>query len=197
MPDFSLVPVDHQPDFSDVSLCPVDHDPFGIDGPVGQPQVQLAQVQAQPAQTQPEDPPQQPAIGADQPDAGAPATGDGINPSSGQGKPGPAPFGGYANPTPTESLVNRAKMDDQEKIIAVDRTGQSGFIVDGDTLYKFVTTKPARARYLIDGNTGTVFTVTDPFYAYDGTRYATIDASVDRPVTVTVKEDGSFTISRP
>ncbi len=32
MHDFSLVPVDHQPDFSDVSLVPVDHDPFSADG---------------------------------------------------------------------------------------------------------------------------------------------------------------------
>jgi hypothetical protein len=31
MPDFSLVPVDHQPDFSDVTLVPVDHDPFSAD----------------------------------------------------------------------------------------------------------------------------------------------------------------------
>ena len=31
MPDFSLVPVDHQPDFSNVSLVPVDHDPFTVD----------------------------------------------------------------------------------------------------------------------------------------------------------------------
>ena len=29
MPDYSLVPVDYQPDFSEVSLVPVDHDPFG------------------------------------------------------------------------------------------------------------------------------------------------------------------------
>jgi hypothetical protein len=36
MPDFSLVPVDHQPDFSDVSLIPVDHDPFGADGAIQQ-----------------------------------------------------------------------------------------------------------------------------------------------------------------
>ena len=28
MPDFSLVPVDYQPDFGDVSFVPVDHDPF-------------------------------------------------------------------------------------------------------------------------------------------------------------------------
>jgi len=46
MPDFSLVPVDHQPDFSDISLIPVDHDPFGADGA-------NQQVQAQPAQAQP------------------------------------------------------------------------------------------------------------------------------------------------
>lgn len=32
MPDFSLVPVDHEPDFSDISLIPVDHDPFSADG---------------------------------------------------------------------------------------------------------------------------------------------------------------------
>lgn len=32
MPDFSLVPVDHQPNFPEFSLVPVDHDPFSIDG---------------------------------------------------------------------------------------------------------------------------------------------------------------------
>lgn len=31
MPDYSLVPVDHQPDFDDYSLIPVDHDPFAAD----------------------------------------------------------------------------------------------------------------------------------------------------------------------
>src|SRR5438045_2900857 len=30
MPEFSLVPVDHQPEFSEVSLVPVDHDPFAV-----------------------------------------------------------------------------------------------------------------------------------------------------------------------
>jgi hypothetical protein len=29
MADYSLVPVDHQPDFADASLVPVEHDPFG------------------------------------------------------------------------------------------------------------------------------------------------------------------------
>jgi len=43
MPDYSLVPVDHQPDFEDSSLVPVDHDPFAADGPAQQPQIQLAQ----------------------------------------------------------------------------------------------------------------------------------------------------------
>ena len=28
MSDFSLVPVDYQPDFGDISFVPVDHDPF-------------------------------------------------------------------------------------------------------------------------------------------------------------------------
>jgi hypothetical protein len=31
MADYSLVPVDHQPDFGDASLVPVEHDPFGAD----------------------------------------------------------------------------------------------------------------------------------------------------------------------
>jgi len=32
MYDYSLVPVEHLPDFENVSLVPVDHDPFGGDG---------------------------------------------------------------------------------------------------------------------------------------------------------------------
>jgi hypothetical protein len=32
MPDYSLVPVDYQPDFNDHSFVPVDHDPFAADG---------------------------------------------------------------------------------------------------------------------------------------------------------------------
>jgi hypothetical protein len=65
MPDYSLVPVDHQPDFDDYSLVPVDHDPFAEDGATQQAQIQLAQAQPQ----------QQPPAGAGQPDAGAPAAG--------------------------------------------------------------------------------------------------------------------------
>jgi len=65
MPDFSLVPVDHQPDFDDYSLVPVDHNPFAADGLTQQAQIQLAQAQPQ----------QPPPTGAGQPDAGAPAAG--------------------------------------------------------------------------------------------------------------------------
>jgi hypothetical protein len=67
MPDYSLVPVDHQPDFDDSSLVPVDHDPFAADGVAQQSQIQHAQAQPQgPLQ-------QQPATRAGQPDAVAPA----------------------------------------------------------------------------------------------------------------------------
>ena len=69
MPDYSLVPVNHQPDFDNYSLIPVDHDPFATDGPAQQAQIQLAQAQ-------PQGPPQQqPATGVGQPDAAAPAAG--------------------------------------------------------------------------------------------------------------------------
>ncbi|HLI98906.1 MAG TPA: hypothetical protein VKT76_04240 [Bradyrhizobium sp.] len=64
MPDYSLVPVDYQPDFGDYSLAPVDYDPFAADGVTQQAQIQYAQAQ-------PQGPLQQPP-GAGQPDAGAP-----------------------------------------------------------------------------------------------------------------------------
>lgn len=44
MDDYSLVPVEHQPDFDDVSLVPVDHDPFSDDGVTQQAQSQPAQI---------------------------------------------------------------------------------------------------------------------------------------------------------
>ena len=75
MPDFSLVPVDHQPEFSDVSLVPVDYEPFGAEGATQPAQAQPAQPQ--PAQNQPERPPQQTATGPDLPDVGGPLIGDG------------------------------------------------------------------------------------------------------------------------
>src|SRR5664279_1629025 len=77
MPNYSLVPVDHQPDFDDYSLVPVDHDPFAGDGLVQHWRVQQAQAQPQ------SPPPQQPATGAGQPDAGAPAAGGGLRGSDG------------------------------------------------------------------------------------------------------------------
>lgn len=52
MSDYSLVPVDHQPDFGDVTLVPVDHDPFADGGPIQQAQTQAQPSQAQPAQPQ-------------------------------------------------------------------------------------------------------------------------------------------------
>jgi hypothetical protein len=74
MPDYSLVPVDYQPDFDDHSLVPVDYDPFAADGVAQQSQIQHAQAQPQgPLQ-------QQPATGAGQPDAGAPAAGGVLSP---------------------------------------------------------------------------------------------------------------------
>lgn len=88
MDDYSLVPVEHQPDFENVSLVPVDHDPFG-DGdpatqqahtlsPQTQSQVQQAQFQQPPAQPQPPQPeqqtqPQQPATGVARLYVGRPA----------------------------------------------------------------------------------------------------------------------------
>ena len=107
MSDYSLVPVDYQPDFDDYSLVPVDYDPFAADGVAQQSQIQQAQAQ-------PQGPPQQqPATGAGQPDAGAPAAGDGVGPTGGASNPtldqGPAkaaPSDGYANPTPTDSLTS-------------------------------------------------------------------------------------------
>ena len=35
------------------------------------------------------------------------------------------------------------------------------------------------------------------FYAFDGKRYAIVDASPERPVTVKIPRDGKFTVSRP
>ena len=83
MPDYSLVPVDYQPDFENFSLVPVDYDPFD-----GEDAVQPAQAQA--AQPQPESAPQPPAVGADLPEVGTPLVSDG-----GQFSPG-APWANKA-----------------------------------------------------------------------------------------------------
>lgn len=55
MADYSLVPVEHQPDFENVSLVPVDHDPFSADGVTQQAPGQ--QAQSEPAQAPPQQPP--------------------------------------------------------------------------------------------------------------------------------------------
>jgi hypothetical protein len=62
MDDFSLVPVDHQPDFENVSLVPVEHDPFGAAGVA--PPAPTAQTQSQPGQPVLQTQPQQFAAGA-------------------------------------------------------------------------------------------------------------------------------------
>jgi hypothetical protein len=80
MPDYSLVPVDYQPDFDDYTLVPVDYDPFAADGVAQQWRIQQAQVQ-------PQGPPQQqPATGAGQPDVGAPAAGGSLTPLTENGR---------------------------------------------------------------------------------------------------------------
>jgi hypothetical protein len=80
MPDYSLVPVDYQPDFDDYSIVPVDHDPFAADGVAQQAQIQQTQAQ-------PQGPPQQqPPTRAGQPDAGAPAAGGGLTPLTENGR---------------------------------------------------------------------------------------------------------------
>lgn len=79
MPDYSLLPVDHQPAFDGYSLIPVDHDPFADDGVIQQAQVQQPPTPTQPAQPQR----QQPATGADQPGVIGPATGNVPGTSSG------------------------------------------------------------------------------------------------------------------
>jgi hypothetical protein len=46
MGDYSLVPVDHQPDFDGASLVPIEHDPFGADGMTQQAAAQTINVPA-------------------------------------------------------------------------------------------------------------------------------------------------------
>ena len=121
---------------------------------------QQAQTQTQPAQPQPQSQPQQPATRAGQPGVNGPATGNspsgseggnGLSPggSDAGGGPNPTsdqagaserlPFSGYADPSPTESLVNRQKMDDQADAITAD--SNKGRHLEGGELYRFVTTK--------------------------------------------------------
>ena len=99
MPDYSLVPVNHQPDFDDYSLIPVEHDPFAADGVTQQAQIQLAQAQ-------PQGPPQQqPATGVGQPDADAPPAGGDPGGSIGGGI---VPTGRVRNPTLDQGAAKAA-----------------------------------------------------------------------------------------
>ena len=81
MDDFSLVPVEHQPDFENVSLVPVEHDPFGADGGARQASTQVARTQsAQAQQTQTQSQSQPQPLPAAQPNPtvpGGPASGGG------------------------------------------------------------------------------------------------------------------------
>jgi hypothetical protein len=79
MPDYSLVPVDYQPNFDGYSLVPVGYDPFAADGLTQQAQFQQPPTPTQPAQPQP----QQPATGAGQPGVNGPATGNDLSGSGG------------------------------------------------------------------------------------------------------------------
>jgi hypothetical protein len=172
MADYSLVPVDYQPDFGNVSLVPVNYNPFSnSDGIIQQAPTQLAQTQIRPtqvqfSQSQPQSPRQQPATGSNQPSVNGP-TGNGPAGSSG-GNVGSdpssrasdqaavePPFSGLANPTPTESLVNQAKMAEQRKIAEADKSGKHGFAYDEEANAEepstFVTTRESLVRYLIEG----------------------------------------------
>ena len=98
MPDYSLVPVDHQPDFGDVSLVPVDYDPFSADDMIQQARTRLA---SQPQRLATSDAPIPGDVNAAMPEAyqdpnvasasGVPAFGQPYNPSaapiSAPGKP--------------------------------------------------------------------------------------------------------------
>jgi hypothetical protein len=157
MPGYSLVPVDYQPDFDGYSLVPVDYDPFAADGVTQQAQIQ---------QAQPQGPPQQPpATGAGQPDAGAPAAGGGPsgsvgggigptggapNPTLDQGAAKAAPFGGYANPTPTDSLTSNG---------VLTSLGKNG--LDGYVYGKNSTGTPPTGHQVTTANGNLTITATD------------------------------------
>jgi hypothetical protein len=133
MPDYSLVPVDYQPNFDGYSLVPVDYDPFAADGPVQQAQLQQPPAPSPPPQ--PQTPPPPPATGAGQPGVNGPATGNGPggpgggaavgnagsdpgNPIWAQGwSPESAAFDGFANPAPTQPPTDDQLALIRQKII--------------------------------------------------------------------------------
>lgn len=83
MDEYSLVPVEHQPDFENIFLVPVDHDPFSADGVTQQAQSQQSQTQQAP-QTQP----QQSPTGGGQPAVNGPTTGSVSSGSNGSAADG-------------------------------------------------------------------------------------------------------------
>jgi hypothetical protein len=104
--DYSLVPVDYQPDFSDFSLVPVDYDPFSVDG-----------VNQQ-APGQPGGPPQRSASGVGRPDDGQPANdvqtatpGESYDADSGSANGVPAFGPPSATSTSLPSAVDRSHYD--------------------------------------------------------------------------------------
>jgi hypothetical protein len=135
MPDYSLIPVDYQPNFDGYSLVPVDYDPFAADGVTQHAQIQQPPGPTQPEQPQPQTQPQQPAPGAGQPGVNGPATGSGLSGSGGGAGVGNAgsdpnnptwaqaqssesiPFGSNANPTPTQPLTDDPLAFIRQKIV--------------------------------------------------------------------------------
>ena len=226
MADYSLVPVEHQPDFENVSLVPVEHDPFSDNGlpqqaptqlaqmpfqsPQGQPpvrQAQSPQPQAQPARPETPTLPQQPAAGADQPALNGQVPGDGYGGAFGgvASDPNNPPSGqGAAEPAPFDGYANPTLAEslvNQAKMNAqrkmIEADPRAGRDLDGGELYGLATTKLPISEFPIDGGTGWQFTTDGPFYAFDGKRRAVIDASPERPVTVKIPENGKFSITRP
>lgn len=120
MPDHSLVPVDHQPDFDDYSLVPVDHDPFAADGLTQQAQIQLAQAQ-------PQGPPQQPpATGGGQPDAGASAAGGVLDALTENGRVDSYVYKKFSTGTPPAGPQVTAA-NSNRKITATDNANHANF----------------------------------------------------------------------
>ena len=116
MPDYSLMPVDYQPDFDDYSLVPVDHDPFAADGVAQQSQIQQAQPQGSPQQ----------ATGAGQPDAGVPAAGGVLSPLTENGRVDSYVYKKFSTGTPPAGPQVTAA-ESNRKITATDNANRTNF----------------------------------------------------------------------
>jgi len=100
MDDFSLVPVDHQPEFDDFSLVPVDYDPFSADGTTQQAQTQTSTAGLA-----------QPGVGTPASNVEAATSGESYDPNSpsgvsGSGQPNNSPAAPISPPG-TLALVNQ------------------------------------------------------------------------------------------